>query len=302
MKVAALDLGSNTFLLLVAEISGGQVAKVYRDETDVVRLGKGLGQSGLISDESLKRADACLKRFRQILDLEKPQVVIAVATSAARDAKNREAFEKIASRHGFQVRTVTGSEEAEITYRGATFDFGGAHNAVIDVGGGSTEVIGKGESGKLVGLSVNVGSVRLTDQFFPIQPPSFEQVQKLQKYAVSQFQAVGPSLPRGAKTAIAVAGTPTALACLEMGQAFEESRVHKSRLNTDNLQSWILKLFPLPLAERERVPGMPANRSDVLVAGTCILAAALSALHLTEIFVSTKGVRYGLALEWESLK
>lgn len=300
MKIASLDLGSNTFLMLVADIEDGQVKKVYRDENEVVKLGSGIARTKRISDDSLERARLCFEKYRAILDHERVDHVIAVATSASRDAENREQFESLAASYGFKAQTISGELEAQVTFQGSTFDVDlSVPTAVIDVGGGSTEIIGFGENRQITGHSLDIGSVRLTDQFFPKQPPTFDQVQKLQQFATSQFLAAAAKFPQGPRQIVAVAGTPTSLACLERGQPYDESFVHLSRLNLEKLQSWILKLFPLPVSDREKIIGMPKGRADVLVAGTCILAAALQALKAKEIIVSTKGVRFGVALQWE---
>jgi exopolyphosphatase/guanosine-5'-triphosphate,3'-diphosphate pyrophosphatase len=299
MKVAALDLGSNTFLALVAEVTGSKVSKVYRDETEVVKLGAGLDKSGAISDASMERAEKCLRRYRQILEQEKPEAVVAVATSAARDASNRSEFEKRALDCGFHVRTISGDVEAAVTFRGATFDISEPQPAVIDVGGGSTEIIGEDGKGQLIGCSVNVGTVRLTDRFFPQQPPTVDQILQLQRHVTEEFAKAKPRFPKNCKTVVAVAGTPTALACLQQGHAYDESRIHQSRLTADQLESWILRLSPLSVDQREKLIGMPKGRADVLVAGACILTAAVRALNAREVIVSTKGVRFGLALDWQ---
>jgi exopolyphosphatase/guanosine-5'-triphosphate,3'-diphosphate pyrophosphatase len=288
--------------MLVAEVQDGKIVKLYRDENQVVKLGAGVGQTKRISNESLQRARVCFEKYRKIVQDEKPAAVVAVATSASRDAVNRGNFEALALEYGFRVQTITGQREAAVTFRGATFDIENPlDHVVVDVGGGSTEIMGADAQGVLTGNSLDVGSVRLTDQFFPSQPPSFEQVQKLQSWLTNMFLQASKSFPRN-KTVIAVAGTPTSLACLEHAQPYNEEFVHKSHLSLEILQSWILKLFPLPVSEREKLPGMPAGRSDVLVAGTCILAAAVRSLNAREVIVSTKGVRFGLALEWEKFR
>jgi exopolyphosphatase/guanosine-5'-triphosphate,3'-diphosphate pyrophosphatase len=299
MKIAALDLGSNTFLALVAEVQGNSVNRIYRDETEVVRLGAGMDKTGAISAEALKRARSCLQRYQKILQSERPDAVVAVATSAARDATNRADFEKMAAECGFAVQTITGDLEAQTTYRGATFDVPTGHPAVIDVGGGSTEIIGKNASGQLVGCSVDVGTVRMTDRFFPSQPPTFDQIGRLQRYVTDQFARAKSRFPQDVQSVVAVAGTPTALSCLEQQMTYDEDRIHHSRLTVDQLETWILRLAPLTVEQREQLPGMPKGRADVIVAGACILASAARTLNVKEVVVSTKGVRYGLALDWQ---
>ncbi len=294
MKVAALDLGSNTFLMLIADVTEGRLTKIYRDEIEVVRLGQGLAHTGRISNEALKRAKNCFHRFSEIIKVEKPERVVAVATSAARDASNRAEFENLARSYNINVQTITGEKEAAVTFKGATFDLKDAVDPlVIDVGGGSTEIINQHS-----GISLNIGSVRLTDRFFAQQPPNPTEMLKLKDFLKSEL-AKAP-LPKNSKTIVGVAGTPVAFACLQRAMPYDETFIHKSVLTLKQIETWVQKLFPLPIVAREQLAGMPPNRSDVLVAGGAILSATLQALESSELVVSTKGVRYGLALLWES--
>jgi len=298
MKVAALDLGSNTFLLLLAEVTAGKVEKVYGDHTRVVKLGQGVQQNKRFHPDALKRAEDCFRDYQKLIEEFKPEKVMAVATSAARDAENKNDFFALAEKYHIPVKIIPGAMEAEITFQGATCDFeNNVDKAVIDVGGGSTEIIGKGEDKKITGKSVDVGSVRLTEMFFPQQPPKSNEVKALFEYAQKQFGEAKAHFPKQIKEVIAVAGTPTSLACLELAQDYDESLVHKLKLTRHQIEQWIDKMSAMTIEEREKIKGMPSKRADVLVAGSLILLAAMINLNVDEVTVSTRGVRFGVALK-----
>lgn len=298
MKVAALDLGSNTFLLLLAEVKAGKVEKVYADHTRVVKLGQGVQQTKRFHPDALKRAEDCFRDYQKLIEEFKPDKVMAVATSAARDAENKDDFFALAKKYSIPVQVIPGSMEADITFQGATCDFANnVDKAVIDVGGGSTEIIGQGENKNITGKSVDVGSVRLTEMFFPQQPPKTEQVTALFEYAQKQFEQSRIHFPKKVKEVIAVAGTPTSLACLELAQDYDESKVHKLTLTQNQIVKWIEIMAPMTVEEREQLKGMPSKRADVLVAGSLILLAAMKSLNVNQVTVSTRGVRFGVALK-----
>lgn len=301
MKVAALDLGSNTFLLLLAEVRNGQVEKVYGDHTRVVKLGQGIQQNKKFHPDALKRAEDCFRNYAKLIAEFKPEKVLAVATSAARDAENKNDFFALAEKYKIPLQIISGSMEADITFQGATCDFANnVDKAVIDVGGGSTEIIGQGENKKITGKSVDVGSVRLTEMFFPQQPPKPQEVAALFDYAQKQFNEARAHFPKNVKEVIAVAGTPTSLACLELAQDYDESKVHKLTLTQQQIEQWVEKMSPLSVEEREKLKGMPSKRADVLVAGSLILLAAMKSLNVSQVTVSTRGVRFGVALKLAS--
>ncbi len=317
MRVAALDLGSNTFLLLIAEVAEDpnytsgplQVKEILCDETQVVRLAQDVDKTGRFHPEALKRAELCLLNYRQIIDQYRVDEVRAVATSAARDASNKEQFFSLGDRFHIPIRVIEGSLEAALTFRGATE--GGASGkaqVVIDVGGGSTEVIGQSSFGEssgaetgVKGHSFDVGSVRLTERFISKHPVPLEELQAMQSFIKEEFERGRGFLPQGPiDEVVAVAGTPTTLACLKMQRDYSEDFVHGCQLSLDEMSEWLTRLASLSIEQREALVGMPAKRADVLVAGLAILMGATKALGQSQVTVSTRGVRYGLATmrEW----
>lgn len=302
MKVAALDLGTNTFLMLIAEVVDGKLQKINRDEIEVTRLGQGVHQNRMFHQDALMRTEECFRRYSQIIQQEKVDEVIAVATSAARDVGNREEFFALGRKYGIPIAVIPGQLEADLTFLGATFDLPTASGrAVIDVGGGSTEIIGR-LNDRVEGFSFDVGSVRLTEMFITKHPIQEMELQNLEKHVQNVFNDGADKLPKGRiEEIIAVAGTPTTLAAVIQEQDYSDERVHGYQISTAELKVWQKKLAALSVDERQKLKGMDPKRADVIVAGICILAAAIQALGADRISVSTRGVRFGAALAREKI-
>jgi exopolyphosphatase/guanosine-5'-triphosphate,3'-diphosphate pyrophosphatase len=298
VKVAALDLGSNTSLLLIAEVANGKVEKVYHDETRVTKMGQGVHANRKLHPEALERLDKCFGDYATVIAQHKPEKIVAVATSAARDVANGEELLKLGKKHGLPIHIISGDKEAQLTFRGALCDRATTDGiAVIDVGGGSTEIITEID-GKPTGTSVDVGSVRLTELCVTAHPISLEEQIKILKYSKLAYEHA--PIPKSKfKEVVAVAGTPTTLAALDQHQDFSERAVHGYKLKLTTIQSWTDKLARMTVEQREALPGMQPKRADVIVTGSIILAEAMRALGQTEATVSTRGVRYGVALAWQ---
>lgn len=303
MRVAALDLGSNTFLLLIAEVESNQIKKVLLDETRVVRLGQGVHKERKFSVEALKRAQLCLAEFSGLIKKFQCEKVVAVATSAARDVENGEDFLSMGQSFGIPIHIISGDMEAQITFKGATGDWPQLKQpAVIDVGGGSTEVIGRLEGKEISGASLDVGSVRLTELFLPKHPCAEAELSQLQSYIKEKWREQENILSKiSSNEVIAVAGTPTTLVCLEEKRDFAENFVHGYELKVKDIWRWRDLMASMSIEQRQALPGMQASRADVLVAGATILATIAELLGAKHLKVSTKGVRYGVAQLWEKL-
>lgn len=298
MRVAALDLGSNTSLLLIAEVENGQVTKVISDHTTVTKMGQGVHQAKRFHPDALKRVRECLQEYRKIIDHSQVDKILAVATSAARDVENQNELTKICTDLKIPLEIISGDREARMTFLGAVSDVVDHEGvAVIDVGGGSTELILQNE-GKIHGVSVNVGSVRLADLFVKANPIPPADVEAARQYAREKFSE-GKAKFHGmkAKRVIGVAGTPTTLAALEWNEPFSETKVHGFKLSAGTVDKWIETMAPLSIAEREKFKGLEPKRADVIVLGSIALREAMRALESTEMTVSVRGVRYGLAME-----
>jgi exopolyphosphatase/guanosine-5'-triphosphate,3'-diphosphate pyrophosphatase len=294
MRVAALDLGSNTSLLLIADVENGVLGKVYFDETRVTKMGQGVHANRRFHPDALARLDECFADYAAAIKLHKAEKVVAVATSAARDVKNGDELLKLGKKHGIPISIISGDKEAQLTFKGALCDRQDTSGiAVIDVGGGSTEVIAGGK-----GTSVDVGSVRLTELFVTKHPVPAGEMEKVYEYARAAF-ARAPLPREHFREIVAVAGTPTTLAAVEQQREFSEEIVHGFKLSLGTVDKWISKMQAMTVDQREKLPGMQPKRADVIVTGSVILAEAMRALGRDEATVSTRGVRYGAALAWQ---
>jgi len=295
MRVAVLDLGSNTSLLLVADVEGQVLRRVVHDETMITRMGQGVHANRAFHPEALQRLDQCLGHYARKIHELRCQKVVAVATSAARDVQNGEALLELGRRHGIPIHIISGEREAALTFHGALCDRATTMGlAVIDVGGGSTELIV--DQGNKV--SVDVGSVRLTELLVrgdPIQPDELVRLREFTREAFSKVQIKSGSI----RELVAVGGTPTTIAAIDQQIEFNEEKIHGYKLTIELLEGWILRLARLPLEERQALSGMQPKRADVIVAGSMILSEGMRRFNKTEVTVSTRGVRYGVALNWQ---
>jgi exopolyphosphatase/guanosine-5'-triphosphate,3'-diphosphate pyrophosphatase len=282
MRVAAVDLGTNTTRLLVADVVDGRVDEVERAQK-ITGLGEGVDVRRKLLPVPIARVRNCLSRYRRQLEECGAERVLCVATSAVRDAENGEAFlGEIEWGYGFSTRLLSGEEEAELTFRGATLDRDGTDGTlVVDIGGGSTELVT--EDGA---ASIDIGSVRLTEQFG-------EDIEAI-------AGRVRPLLPDGLQPerAIGVAGTITSLAALDLElPEYDPERVHGHRLTLAAVERQLERLASLPLEERRRLPALDPERALVIVAGTVILREVLRHVALGEIEASERDLLDGVALE-----
>ncbi len=293
---AAIDIGSNSLLLLVRSPAG----ETIHDEARVVGLGRGLGDRGLFRPDRMDAAIAVLKDYAtQAADLGVPATdVSAVATSAARRALNAQSFiARVQEETGLRVRIIAGTEEARLTWLGALDGLAMplGSTAVLDLGGGSTEVV-VGEGDRLLfRASLELGSVRQTEAFFGEHPDRYDP-RDLGRLRQSVDDSLAPlrDTPRP-RNVIAVAGTATTLAAMQLGlTAWDRDRVHGSRLTRSDLRRFIDRLLASDRDERRLAAAVAPDRADYLLAGACILEAALGALHRESLLVSDGGVRQGL--------
>jgi exopolyphosphatase/guanosine-5'-triphosphate,3'-diphosphate pyrophosphatase len=297
MRVAALDLGSNTSLLLIAEV-GKKVDRVLLDETRVTKLGQGVHANRRFHPDALMRMKDCLTDYSAQIKKHQCEKVVAVATSAARDVANGQELLDMAGELGIPVHIIDGPREARLTFNGALSDRESTEGcAVVDVGGGSTEVIWPGDHGP-VGHSVDVGSVRLTEMFVQQQPIAQAAMDRVRNYVQEKFAPV-VKVWQPARELVAVAGTPTTLACVDQKKEFNDDLVNGYRFSGEQIDAWINKMAAMTVEEREKLPGMQPKRADVIVTGSIILRESMRALGQNEITVSTRGVRYGVALAWQ---
>lgn len=301
-RVAALDLGTNSFLCLIAEGDRTGIKKILSDNLKIVRLGENINQTQVFTAAALQRADDCLTEFKKIIDKFQVDEVLAMATSAARDALNQEEFFYICKKHNIPTRIISGQDEARITFQGTTalIDSKKADSRkklVIDIGGGSTELILGKETDILYSQSLNIGGVRLTETEITSQPVSEEEQNRLIKRIEGELKtAIREIKKQGVDVVIAVAGTPTALAAAEIGQ-FEVEKIDGYQFSIDKINKWVERLKTSSVQDKIDKLKIAPGRADIIYVGAVILATIIKNLNLTSLEVSTKGVRYGIALE-----
>lgn len=293
-RVAAIDLGTNSTRLLVADVEDGQVEEVVR-RLVITRLGEGVDARGRLLPVPIARVRACLRDFRRELEALGATRTLAVATSAVRDADNGEAFlGEIEWSYGFRTRLLDGEEEAELMVRGVA---SGRQEPlppgtlVVDIGGGSTELVLVTEDDQPTACSLDVGCVRLTERFLRSDPPTEEELAA----ASAHVRSLLPRL--AARAAIGVAGTVTTAATLDQGLAeYDPRRTHGYRIPRSSIERELGRLSAITNDERLRVRGMEPGRAPVIVGGLVVLREILDAYDLDEIEVSERDILHGAAL------
>lgn len=284
-RVAAVDLGTNSTRLLVADVEAGRVEEVER-RLRITRLGEGVDRRRRLPPVAIARVRTCLVEYRRVAERLGAERVLAVATSAVRDAENGEAFlGEIEWSYGFSTRLLDGDEEALLTFRGVSAGREVADGTlIVDIGGGSTELI-LGGSGRVVfHRSIDLGCVRLTERFG-------EDLAGCAAHVRSSLPALEVS------RAIGVAGTVTALAALDLGLVeYDPARVHGHRLSRRGIADQLERLAALPPGERRRVPGLEPERGPVIVAGAVILREVLDHYGLEAVEASEHDLLDGAAL------
>jgi exopolyphosphatase/guanosine-5'-triphosphate,3'-diphosphate pyrophosphatase len=295
VRVAALDFGTNTCLLLIADVNKqGIIENVVHDEAHVVRLGQGVAKTKKFHPEALQRAEHTLREFARTINASKVDRTLACATSASRDVTNKQELIDLAAKYKIPVEIISGEEEAELTFQGTIDDHASAPVAIIDVGGGSTEFILGDANGIQSRMSLDIGSVRLTEKYLTQHPVKPEELAKVKQHIAEELAKLTVKVPRGTKV-VAVAGTPTTLAAMDQGYAFDSKRVQGHPLTNERLKYWLDRLADMGVQERRAITGMDSKRADVIVAGAMILLMSAEALGATQLEVSVKGLRYGVA-------
>jgi exopolyphosphatase / guanosine-5'-triphosphate,3'-diphosphate pyrophosphatase len=298
-RVAVVDIGTNSTRLLVAEVDGGSVRALER-RSKVTRLGRGVDLSGQLSDEAIEAVCEAIADYVAIYEEAEVSTVTAIATSAVRDAENGAAFiAELRERFALSARVLGGEEEARLTYLGATAEAPPSEpTLVIDIGGGSTELI-VGTGGEIsFHTSLQLGVVRHTERHLSSDPPTVTELEALATDARGSIEAAAAGLAGNSPAAgIAVAGTPTSLAAVEMElDPYDSQRVHGQTLSLETIQHLLSLLASAPLAERREIPGMHPDRAPTIVAGVVILVETMRAFGLERIRVSEHDILYGVAL------
>jgi exopolyphosphatase / guanosine-5'-triphosphate,3'-diphosphate pyrophosphatase len=294
-RVAVVDIGTNSTRLLVAEVGGDGVRELQR-ESIVTRLGEGVEATGRLGDAPQARVFAALDEFAA--SVGEADVRTAVMTSAVRDAANGAEFAAaVRGRYGLEGRTLSGEEEARLTYLGATAARDPDDTTrllVIDIGGGSTELVIGARRAMAFHVSTQVGVVRHTERHLHSDPPAAAEMEALATDARATFEDVA-SEPAGA--AVAVAGTATSCAAIDLElDPYDSSRVEGHVLSRARLVELRDRLAAMTLEERRGVTGLDPNRAPTIVAGVIVLIEALSAFGLDRVEISDRDILWGVAL------
>lgn len=302
MRVAAVDCGTNTIRLLVTDLdpaTGAQDDLVR--EMRIVRLGQGVDRTGMLADEALTRVFAAADEYAALIEPHAVEALRFVATSAVRDAGNAEVFaEGVRSRLGVLPEVISGAEEAGLSYAGATRTLGVVPSpiAVLDIGGGSTELIlGDAHGHVRAARSLDIGSVRLTERLMTSDPPTAHQVAAatgLVDEALDTLPAYGVHAGDAA-TLVGVAGTVTTVACVLLGlDTYDRDQVHHARFAPADVHAMTARLLAMTATEREAA-GVPRGRSDVIGAGALILDRVLHRTVAERLTVSDADILDGIA-------
>ena len=298
MRVAAIDCGTNSIRLLIADIDGNNFREVVRD-MEIVRLGQGVDETGQFHPDAIARTLAAVDKFAAEIAKRGVEKIRFCATSATRDATNRHLFvDGVRERLGIELEVITGEEEAALSFAGAIKDLDPSNGPflVVDIGGGSTEFV-FGTSTVEAARSVNIGCVRMTERHFASDPATAEQIESARndiQVAIAQAAAVVPITK--AKTLVAVAGTATtvAAAALELPE-YDRYAIHLSRISAQQTHD-AATMFAISTREQRLSLGyMHPGRVDVIAAGSLVLSEIMKATGATEFVASESDILDGMA-------
>jgi exopolyphosphatase / guanosine-5'-triphosphate,3'-diphosphate pyrophosphatase len=303
MRAAVVDIGTNSTRLLIADIGPDRDVEERVRESTVTRLGEGVEASGRLGDAPQARVFATLERYSAEIRAQRCDASAAVMTSAVRDAANGAEFSStVRDRYGLEGRTLSGDDEAAFTYAGAT----AARPAddptelvVIDIGGGSTELV-CGAGGRLgFHVSTQIGVVRHTERHLHSDPPASAEIAALAADVDAGVSAAVPEEVRSrTQAAIAVAGTATSCAAIDLAlEPYDTTKVEGHVLSRAKLDRLLERLAALPLEQRREVRGLHPDRAPTIVAGVVVLSRVLDAFGLGEVEVSDRDILWGVALE-----
>ena len=295
MIVAAIDIGSNTSLLLIARLSEDlrTPPSILEDQLSFTRLAEGFSKKKEISADSLQRQRSFFEKASRLIDQYSVKKIKCVATAAARKAENAHQLLSCGKQYGFSIDIISAEEEAKLSRKGALFQLSvnPDSSVVLDIGGASSEISTAGEF-----FSLPIGSVSLTEKFIHTDPPEEKEISLLMNEVQKEINSIPFSLSKKS-TLVATAGTPTTLAALK-NRTNKFSELHGEKLNMEQVCLWWDHLFQLSFEKRKTLKGMPIHRADVMPAGLSILKQLMYQFQWNECIVSITGLRYGLLCQF----
>lgn len=298
MRIAAIDCGTNTIKLLIGSFEGGHLDVLVR-EARMVRLGQDLDRTGVIADAALARAFEAIEEYAALIEAHGVERIRFVATSATRDARNASVFTAgVRERLGVDPEVVAGTEEAALAYDGAFRNLRATPALpvlVVDIGGGSTELILGGRSGPESSYSMQIGSVRLHERHLHTDPPTASEIAACVVDIDGALDAC-PVDPARAATVIGVAGTITTITAGVLGlEAYDREAIDQGRLAVTDVQALIDRILAMTVAQRKALGWMHPGRADVIGAGGLILSRVLARAGVDELVVSESDILDGIA-------
>jgi len=297
MKLASIDIGTNTLLLLVAKVEDSKIIKVICDEHRIARLGEGLDKTGFISKIAIDRATEILQSYGKLIKEYSVQDVIISATSAMRDANNGSDVKKLLENAiGYPINIIAGTEEAKTSFLGSIERTDLVKDIVLDIGGGSTEVVLGNKNEIIKSTSMQIGAVRLTERYFPTHISKKENYEKASDFIKTELSKLGELEFDG--DMIAVAGTPTTIAAIDLGlPQYNAHLIHNHKVTKQKLENIVNIFISKTREELINDYNVHPNRADVILGGAVILLEFLKYIQKSEFIVSCKGLRYGLLKE-----
>ena len=300
--LAAIDVGTLTCRLLIAEVSPDGRLHEIRSDRRILRLGQNVDRDRRLRSDAMHRVAATLKEWRETMDEFNVRSFSVVATSAVRDALNREELLDLVKREAHvQIEIISGEEEARRTMLGIRSDVPDdvTDLLAIDIGGGSTELIGHRLGQPIVARSMDIGVVRLSERILHGDPPTGAEVRQAREWVSNETRAAAKDIPLPAGlTFVGTAGTITSLAAMAQHlPAYEPCRIHKYILSLEMVNELKRQLLSRQKVEREGLPGLERGREEVIAAGAIILSTIMETLGMAKILVSDLGLREGLLLD-----
>ncbi len=302
MMYASIDIGTNTVLLLIAEMSHTGL-NVIHEEQHIPRLGRGVDRDRNLSDEAINRVTEVLNEYKIVIEKEYPgtKEVMVTATSAVRDAGNRQYFiGRVKEETGFTITLLSGVEEARFTFGGAqrVLPFNSTPSAVVDIGGGSTEIAWGKDGALLERYSFDMGSVRFTERYLQDDSPSQDQINRC-RLAIDELIGENKFSFPPDTILIGVAGTATSLAYIHLDrETYKSSTINNTIIKLPELKRWIEYIQTIKAVELvKKYPAVMKGRADIFLAGLLILEQIMVTYGFDELIVSTGGIRHGAILE-----
>ncbi len=299
MRLATIDIGTNSTRLLISEANEKGKIKQLLKLGRVTRLGKGVKKTGRLSKESIEKTIAVLKEFKQVIEQYKVDKVVVATTEAARIAENADEFLSKVRELGFEIKILSDREEAELVFKANVLSFNVHGKAMtVDLGGGSTEIV-YGTPKEIEYLeSLKFGVVILHEEFLKSDPPSEKELSLLESFIEEKLLKVKEHIKNPDFEVFAVGGTITSVVAMEEEmEVYKPEIVHGYKVTKDMIEKWYRKLSSMTEAERKKVKGLEENRSDVIIPGLAFFKVFCNVFNKESLTVSEHGLLYGLALK-----